>query len=501
MDDGILTIVNKDEEFRFKTLIEAISHVIFTVDERGRFTYLSQQCTEILGVPPDALLGKKITSAVVPDDRERLCRKFYDVMAGESYPSDYRVVDTEGHIRHVRVASRTFAAKDGKKGIIGILNGIAPRENTDPAFLQGEAKFRKLLEYSKDGIVLTDESGILTEWSPAMEKISGIPRHDAVGRPFWEVQYDVMPTEKKITVARDAIRESFEGLLATGTAPWLDRTAENEIERPDMTRRIVESYQYLIPTGNGNMIAAIVRDVTDRKRGDLAVQEANRKLNLMSTITRHDINNQLTILTGYISLLEQGSGARGTDEIFRVIRASSARIGRILQFTKEYQDVGVKTPVWQDLARTIGAARSTIETGPVKVTLDPLCGEIEIFADPLLSRVFYNLIDNSLRHGQSVTEIRISCRSREESLLIVYEDNGIGIPETIRPVLFDRGRGGNTGYGMFLIREILSITGFAIAETGKTGSGVHFEIRVPWEAFRNRANKCISRNPCGITDN
>jgi sensor histidine kinase regulating citrate/malate metabolism len=73
--------------------------------------------------------------------------------------------------------------------------------------------------------------------------------------------------------------------------------------------------------------------------------------------------------------------------------------------------------------------------------------------------------------------------------VIVYEDDGIGISDKIRTVLFKRGKGKNTGYGMFLIREILTITGFSIAETGESGKGARFEIVVPECSFRETDKK------------
>ncbi len=484
MADSVQNTEGECDELRFRTLIEAISHVVVTLDDRGRFTYLSPRCEEIIGVPPEGLIGKTITSVVIPDDQDRLCRKYQEVKAGGSYPSDYRLIDKDGQIHPVRACSRPYTDRNGRNGVIGVISEIENWETLDKALRQSEVKVKKLLEYSKDGILLTDESGTLIEWNPAMEQISGIPRSDAVGRPIWEVQYAVLPTGKKILETQSRIRGMFEEMLTTGSFPWPDRSSENEIERPDMTRRVIESFQYLIPTGNGRIIAAIVRDITERKRADLAVQEANRKLNLMSSITRHDINNQLTIQTGYLSLLEEGSSAMEREEIFSTIRESSARIQRILQFTKEYQNVGVKSPVWQDLAGTITAAKAAVEKGKVEIALDPLCSDMEIFADPLLGRVFYNLIDNSLRHGETVTEIRFRCSSRNGNFVIRYEDDGVGIPEGIRPGLFSRGRGKNTGYGLFLIREILAITGYTIQETGGGAKGVRFEIIVPKGLFR-----------------
>jgi sensor histidine kinase regulating citrate/malate metabolism len=102
----------------------------------------------------------------------------------------------------------------------------------------------------------------------------------------------------------------------------------------------------------------------------------------------------------------------------------------------------------------------------------------------MLSRVYYNLIDNAVRHGMTVTEIRFECSVQDDRLVIVCEDNGTGIADLDRAGLFLQGSGRNTGYGLFLIREILAITGFSIRETGQEGCGARFEITVPPGAFR-----------------
>jgi signal transduction histidine kinase len=102
-----------------------------------------------------------------------------------------------------------------------------------------------------------------------------------------------------------------------------------------------------------------------------------------------------------------------------------------------------------------------------------------VFADPLIVRVFFNLLDNSLRHGERVTEIHVSSHLSKEDLVVVWEDNGVGIPDEDKERIFERGFGKNTGLGMFLVREILSLTGITIAETGDPGYGVRFEMVVP----------------------
>ena len=109
---------------------------------------------------------------------------------------------------------------------------------------------------------------------------------------------------------------------------------------------------------------------------------------------------------------------------------------------------------------------------------------IEIYADPLLRKVFYNLLDNSLRHGEHVSHIRVSSTEVPEGLVILWEDDGIGIPPLEKEIIFERAIGRNTGLGLFLVREILLITGITIRENGEAGTGARFEITVPKEACR-----------------
>ena len=88
----------------------------------------------------------------------------------------------------------------------------------------------------------------------------------------------------------------------------------------------------------------------------------------------------------------------------------------------------------------------------------------------------YNLVENSIRHGKHLTTITLTSHKDEQDLIIWYEDDGGGIPSDEKEKSFEKGFGKNTGLGLFLIREILSITGITIIETGEPGAGVRFEI-------------------------
>ena len=139
-------------------------------------------------------------------------------------------------------------------------------------------------------------------------------------------------------------------------------------------------------------------------------------------------------------------------------------------------------PVWQNIA-TI-AKMAAHDNLPEQISLDIFSGDYEIFSDPMLMLVFYNLFDNAKRHGETVTKITISFTESANNGILVFSDNGAGVPEVLKDRIFDKGVGKNTGFGLFLAREILAITGLSIRETGTPGMGARFEIGVPSKRWR-----------------
>jgi signal transduction histidine kinase len=111
-------------------------------------------------------------------------------------------------------------------------------------------------------------------------------------------------------------------------------------------------------------------------------------------------------------------------------------------------------------------------------------GSYEVFADPMFMMVLYNLFENAVRHGEHVTELTVHFIEEGNSGRLFVEDNGVGIPAPLKERIFERGFGSNTGFGLYLSSEILSITGLSIRETGTSGEGARFEIHLPPGTWR-----------------
>ncbi|MFA4826106.1 MAG: response regulator [Methanoregula sp.] len=228
---------------------------------------------------------------------------------------------------------------------------------------------------------------------------------------------------------------------------------------------------------------ALEQENTERRRVEKALDEANKKLNLLSGITRHDINNQLLTLNGFVELLHGEISDPSLEHYFSRITKASSQITATIRFTREYEKIGIHAPVWQDLFTLVNSAEKGVIPGQVMLKNDLPAGR-EVFADPLIIKVFYNLIDNAIRHGGTITTIRFSFEARNGDWIIVCEDDGVGVVTEEKERIFDWEFGKNTGFGLPIIREILNITGITITENGEPGRGARFEIVVPPGKFR-----------------
>lgn len=229
------------------------------------------------------------------------------------------------------------------------------------------------------------------------------------------------------------------------------------------------------------------RDITELKHVTDALQLSNRKLNLLNNIIRHDILNTVAGLLGLEDMALDLIPGKEAAELLQDMRNSTLKIQEQIVFTREYQDIGVTAPQWQAVRETVGRAGLQVELNGTRILHDE--GNLEVFADPLLEKVFYNLMDNAIRYGETLTTIQFRWEETHDGLLLACEDDGAGVPDNEKEQIFKRGFGHNTGQGLFLVREILAITGITIRETGHLGGGARFELLVPPGAYRISGNK------------
>jgi PAS domain S-box-containing protein len=337
-------------------------------------------------------------------------------------------------------------------------------------------KCAQMLKYERSDLIGADLSRIM----PEAESRDRLARQIREGRETGDIEL--------LFTARDGTTRQF--LVSASITPGnvvicsaIDITsrkmAEQVIEsaREDLERRVNERTEELM-RANEDLKA----EIEERKRFEVAIRLANHKLNTLSDITRHDILNQITAVVMYLALIREAETDPTIMRYLGKITDVTQMIQKQIRFTRDYQSIGESKPRWNRVGATLNGVIAGIDLKDV--TLDLHVDNLEIYADVGLSKVFTNLIENALVHGKQVTEIRFFYRETENELILTCEDNGVGIPEGAKEQIFRREYFRNTGYGLFLIVEILGITELSIKETGTPGSGAQFEIHVPRESYR-----------------
>jgi len=458
----------RESEEKYRNLVERAHEGIIVVQD-NIVKLCNRRTAEMWGGECGEIVGRPYRDFIDPRELPRLREMYERRMVGKEVPGRYdtRLMRRDGTSFPVDLDGGDIVF-DGRIADLIMFRDITERKKAEDALRESEEKYRALVERANDGIIVLQD-GVVKFCNRRTAEMWGGSVGEILGRPYLDF---IDPAD----AAR--LGANYERRMAGEEVP-----AQYDVllVRKDGSRFSAELNAGTLTFEGRPADLVLFRDMTDRKMAEDAIRNANRKLNLLSSVTRHDILNQIMVITGYLELARTGTSLEEVKQLMDLAGKAAATMRRQLEFTRQYQDIGIRSPVWQDLREVI--ARSLPGSGPrVKILLD--IDRVSIYADPLLERVFTNLLDNALIHGRKVTTIRFSARVAGGVLSILCEDDGIGIPAGEKEKIFAPAYGRNTGYGLFLVREILGITGATIREIGQEGKGALFEITVPRDAYR-----------------
>ncbi len=383
---------------------------------------------------------------------------------------------------------------------------LEERRKAEKALRESEEKYRTILTNIQDVYYRSDREGHLTMASPSWATLLGYDSLDeCLGHDIAEKFY-TNPLQRK---------DFIDAVSRTGSVSDYEVVLKKKDGNPLYVS--TNSHLYYDENGAALGIEGIFRDISERKRaeenllrktmelraayeqlaateGELrhnyeelsriqqALTQARKKLNLLNTVTFQDLQNAVFSLMGYLELERNLKTDAKSQGYIEQEQGAAQRISGILEFAKAYQDLGISPPRWHNVNQTFLYAISHMDLSK-NVRKENLEG-LEIYADPLLEKVFFNLAENVLVHGTSATEISLTCKETSEGLTLFFTDNGTGIADSEKQKIFLKGYGSQKGMGLFLAREILEITGITLQETGEYGKGARFEITVPEGAYR-----------------
>jgi PAS domain S-box-containing protein len=493
----------KESESRLTDIINFLPDATLVINKEGKVISWNKAIEEMTGVFADAMLGKGDHEYSIPfygerrpilidlvfDDNEEIRKKYPSIQRiGDKFFSEIfiqRLYGGRGAYLWF-IVSPLYDTKGTVIGAIETIRDITNRKLAEDALQKSEKQFRTVFEKGQLGMVMVDEKFRFLKTNPMFCSMLGYSQEELLQKTFIDITH---PDQIGEDISQ--IQQLHEGKISEYT------TDKRYIKKngDELWASVVAS---AVRDREGRFLyyIALITDITERKVIEMIQEQynadatrhaeditrVNDKLNLLNSITRHDILNQLTAILGYLEMMQMKFPDPSLQEYINKEIHAAHNIETQIKFTKEYQDIGIQSPGWFNVRKIIisNAANLPFSTVRLVVHFDNL----EIYADPLLEKVFYTLLENALRHGKTVTIIEFSYHMQDEDLVVVYQDNGEGIPAEYKEAILQRKFFKHTGFGLLLSRTILDITRMTIRETGEPGKGARFEILVPKGAFR-----------------
>ena len=501
-----LNIQNKmleASEQRYRNVVEDQTEFISRFLPDGTHVFVNEAYCRYFNKPRDEIIGKKFMPRIPAEDQRLVIDHFASLT--KEHPTaivTHRIMLADGQVRWQRWSDRAIFDENGTTltEYQSVGRDVTEQKRAEEALRESEASLASIFRAAPVGIGLVSNRVLIRVNDRVCEMIGHSP-DELVGKNS-RILY---PTDEEYdyvgTVKYAMIEERGTGTVETR---W--------VRKDGIIRDILLSSTPLDPSTVSAGVMFTALDITDRKtaetrlraayqqltdteeelrgkydeltRAEETLKKANRKLHLLSSITRHDILNKVSLLLGNLEHVKTLSPDPTIAGYIAKLESAAMAIKEQIEFTRVYQDLGSHEPQWHKLDLVI----SRLEVPPV-LSVHADLPHVEIFADPIFNKVFFNFLDNAVRHGQKVSRITVSMQEVPAGLIISWEDDGVGIPAPEKEKIFSKDYGKHTGLGLFLAAEICSVTGITLKETGQPGRGARFEMLVPAGSYRFPAGR------------
>lgn len=454
-----------ESEEKYRTLVENVSEIIFSVDVEGRITYISQQVESATGYKPKQIIGRHFGQFVHPEDLPGLSESFRLSLAGHLKSFDFRVLGKGGRIVHAQVSSRPIIEGDRAVGLHGVITDITERKRVEHELRDSEMKFRGLFEHVFDGVYQTKPDGTFLTTNPALITMLG-----------YKSEEELLALNVASLYANPRDREVMKKKLETEGEL---HGYELLLKRKDGRLINVIQNAYTIKDGRGRVAyyEGTLTDVTALKQIEAEVKAKLKEKDIMLQEINHRVKNNLQIIS---SLLRLQYDRVLHPEAKDILRGSLNRV-RAMALTHEklYKSEDLSRIDLNDYLKSLTTHLLALyaEGGEnIKIRIEAEGVFLDITQANPCGLLINELVTNAIRHafdpGQK-GEIRIAAaRERADWLRIVVRDTGRGLPGTIDI------RKTHT-LGMQIVMGLIDQLEGTIEMRAEPGRGTEFVIRIP----------------------
>ncbi|MBC7985022.1 MAG: PAS domain S-box protein, partial [Candidatus Obscuribacterales bacterium] len=479
----------QEAERRKSAILNAALDAIITMDHQGKVTDFNPAAEKIFGYERGNAVNRLLENLIVPQRLRQQHREGLErlLVTGESKILGKRIemsaLHADGSEFPVELSVIRIEGSD-PPSFTATLRDIREAKKLQAS----QARLAAIVEYSDDGIVGKTLDGIVTSWNDAAQRIFGYSAEEMIGRSITTI----------IPVDRHAEETMILSRLRSG----------ERIEHFD-TVRVTKGGQLLqvsitsspIRDSSGNIIGAskIVRDVTERKRVESALREADRRKDEFLATLAHEMRNPLAPILSAAKIVE--SPLASAEQKQRATQMIARQVGQMALLLNDLLDISritlgkvtlrkERVDLQALIATAVETSRPLIEANHHTLDIDLPHERLELEVDRLrISQVLANLLTNSAKYTNQGGRIELRTTLRDNELVISVKDNGIGISADKIHSIFemfsqvdsaiDRAQGG-LGIGLSLVRGIVQLHGGSVtAHSEGLGCGSEFVVRLP----------------------
>jgi PAS domain S-box-containing protein len=462
----------------------------------GQITW-SENFHRLLGLATDDLDDsyESFIGMIHPEDRDRVVQKVKrSLLKRQNYEDEFRLILPNGNVRWLAsLGQLSYDEMDRPVRMTGLDLDITDRKQVELALLEERNFISAILEAVNALIAVLDAQGKFVRFNRACEQLTGYPLEEVQGKYLW----DLFLSPDEVEPVQSMIQE-----LQAGQFP---KESEHYWLARDGSRHLISWFNTVILDTDGSIkhIISIGIDITDRKRAEdmrraLEREQALSELRLrFFSMASHEFRTPLSTILLTAQILE--SSAQGWSQEKR-----TRNLQRIVSAAKEMRQM------LDDILTINRAETGRLEFVPAPIELNAFCQqmlqEMRLYATPLHTLIFLNqseinwvlidekllqyilsnLLSNSIKYSPQGGQIEVEIMQNQESLIFQIYDQGIGIPLSDQPHLFEAfHRGANvesipgSGLGLTVAKKCVELHGGRIMFTSEVGVGTTFTVMIP----------------------
>ncbi len=460
----------KKEQLQLETLLSNLPGMAYRCknDENWTMLFVSEGSLELTGYEPDELIENKVVSykeLIHPEDRDKIREDIQKALdKKEPFQLEYRINTADGGEKWVWEQGKGIFEDNGKaKALEGIIIDITNRKKTELELQRSRKEYKELIDGMNDTAWVIGLDGNFLEVNEAAVEKLGYSREELLSMKPHDIDAELDPGE--ITNLIETMPEDEVQVFETA-----HRTKDGE-------KIPIEISSSLITYKGETAILSIARDITERK-------EHKKREDFLHSLLRHDVRNKTQIVEGYLELMEEFDLPEEAEKYLEKTKDAVEAAVDIIKKVRTLREIDEKEEIGRVsldsmLENAINEYRNQISEKGFEIEYEK--PGVEVIGGPLLSELFSNLIENSIRHSEG-DKIKISMEESNEEITILLEDNGKGIPNAYKTDIFERGfKKGETagsGLGMFMVKRIVEEYRGSIEVKDSELGGAKFEIKL-----------------------